>query len=113
MAREKRFHCPDCTAQGLSRPFATQSALEMHRKAKHVQPGPAAPVHVIEPLYDHWTGRTGEPEPLRRPHPIIGLTLALIVIALVGLVALAVLYRGDVADRLGLWFAGDPTATHE
>jgi hypothetical protein len=124
LAKEKRYHCPDCADEGIVKQFGSFSALEMHRGARHA----AAPVRPVATTSRRAAleaaGSLGAPpnslhhripgtEPARPPRPVSAGLAFFSVIALIALGVFGYLYWPAATERFGDWLAGDPTARHD
>lgn len=107
MAKEKRWHCPECSAKGTVKPFVSQSAMEMHRRSVHHNAAPRytapAPPDTLQDLQEIY--------PPRRNGHVSGTGVwmflaALLFVGLIGYLVLPTLQRGWVSFT-------DPTAVHD
>jgi hypothetical protein len=104
MAKEKRYHCPECAENGIVKPFVSGSALEMHRTARH-------PAIIVPPTR---AGRPNEAVEILVPRTRdrnagAGAWLFLAAVIFIGLIA----WLGAPALQRGWASLTDPTAVHD
>lgn len=108
MARAGRFICQECEKIGATRPFVSQSALEMHMRSKHPRNAPPRPQPQLRTHVPDGIGWMPDAPVIKHRPSVLGSTLRwAVLLALLGV-------AGAIgAPFLSAYLQADPTATHE